>query len=230
MRNREDAYFAIRKRIDAAAAQRAARTGTDHRVRLVAVSKRQSVDAIRALADLGQQDFGESYLQEAQEKQAALADLALSWHFIGPIQSNKTRAIAAHFDWVHSVDRLKLVQRLGEQRDPALGPLNVLIQVNVDDEAGKSGVAPVDLPAIAAACAAQPTLRLQGLMCIPRPGNIAAFRQLAELNASLSEQLPELLAEPLPELSMGMSGDFEAAIAAGATMVRVGTALFGSRE
>jgi len=222
MGNRESAYRAIRERIDAAVAERTRQAGESRPVRLVAVSKRQSVEAIRGLAEVGQRDFGENYLQEALDKQQALEDLSLTWHFIGPIQSNKTRAIAAHFDWVHSVDRIKLVRRLGEQRDPARGPLNVLIQVNVDDEASKSGAAPADVAAIAAACAEQPTLRLQGLMCIPRPGNTAAFDQLAALNASLPT--------PLPELSMGMSGDFEAAIAAGATIVRVGTALFGPRD
>ena len=222
MGNRESAYRTIRERLDAAAAQRSEHVAGSHSVRLVAVSKRQPVEAIRGLAELGQRDFGENYLQEALDKQEALSDLPLTWHFIGPIQSNKTRAIAAHFDWVHSVDRVKLIRRLGEQRDPALGPLNVLIQVNIDDEASKSGAAPDEVPAIVAACAEQPTLRLQGLMCIPRPGNTAAFDRLAALNASLPE--------PLPELSMGMSGDFEAAIAAGATIVRVGTALFGPRD
>lgn len=222
MGNRESAFRAIRERIDVAVAEREQQDGDSRPVRLVAVSKRQSVDAIRGLVGLGQRDFGENYLQEALDKQQALDDLPLTWHFIGPIQSNKTRAIAAHFDWVHSVDRVKLVRRLGEQRDPELGPLNVLIQVNIDDEASKSGASPAEVPDIVAACAEQPTLRLQGLMCIPRPGNTMAFDQLAELNASLSP--------PLPELSMGMSGDFEAAIAAGATIVRVGTALFGSRD
>ncbi|RRQ23300.1 YggS family pyridoxal phosphate-dependent enzyme [Guyparkeria sp. SCN-R1] len=219
MGNRESAYHGIRERIEAASADRPAGSGE---VRLVAVSKRQPVEAIRTLAELGQRDFGENYLQEAIDKQAELADLPLTWHFIGPIQSNKTRAIAAHFDWVHSVDRAKVARRLGEQRDPAMGPLNVLIQVNIDGEESKSGVEPVDVPGIAAACAEYPTLRLCGLMCIPRPGNTAAFGQLAALNASL--------AEPLPDLSMGMSGDFEAAIAEGATIVRVGTALFGQRD
>ena len=222
MGNRESAYRTIRERIDVAVAKRTPRDEEPRPVRLVAVSKRQPVEAIRDLAGLGQRDFGENYLQEAVDKQEALADLSLTWHFIGPIQSNKTRAIAAHFDWVHSVDRIKLVRRLGEQRDPARGPLNVLIQVNIDDESSKSGASPDEVPAIVAACAEQPTLRLQGLMCIPRPGNTAAFRQLAALNDSLDE--------PLPELSMGMSGDFETAIAEGATIVRVGTALFGARD
>ncbi|MFO7582346.1 YggS family pyridoxal phosphate-dependent enzyme [Guyparkeria sp.] len=222
MGNRESAYHGIVERIRDAEAEREARTGEHRPVRLVAVSKRQSVEAIADLADLGQRDVGENYLQEALEKQEALAGRDLVWHFIGPIQSNKTRAIAAHFDWVHSVDRVKLVRRLGEQRDPELGPLNVLIQVNVDGEASKSGAEPADVPAIAAVCADYPALCLRGLMCIPRPGNMAAFRQLAEINASLPS--------PLPDLSMGMSGDFEAAIAEGATIVRVGTALFGARE
>ncbi|HER34540.1 MAG: YggS family pyridoxal phosphate-dependent enzyme [Halothiobacillaceae bacterium] len=220
MGNGESALRRVRACI--AAAERARRTDEAQPVRLVAVSKRQSAEAIRALAECGQRDFGENYLQEALDKKALLADLTLTWHFIGPIQSNKTRAIAAHFDWVHSVDRIKLVRRLGEQRDPALGPLNVLIQVNVDDETSKSGAAPEEVGAIAAACAEQPTLRLKGLMCIPRPGNTKAFEKLAALNAALPE--------PLPDLSMGMSGDFEPAIEAGATIVRVGTALFGPRH
>ena len=219
MGNRESAYRGILARIESANADR---SGDSADVKLVAVSKRQSVEAIRALAGLGQRDFGENYLQEAIDKQSELVDLPLIWHFIGPIQSNKTRAITAHFDWVHSVDRAKIARRLGEQRDPAKEPLNVLIQVNVDGEESKSGAKPADVPAIAAACAEYPTLRLRGLMCIPRPGNTAAFAQLAALNASL--------AEPLPDLSMGMSGDFEAAIGEGATLVRVGTALFGSRD
>ncbi len=219
MGNRESAYRGIVERIASASDER---QGGPVAVRLVAVSKRQPVEAIRALAELGQRDFGENYLQEALDKQPDLADLPLTWHFIGPIQSNKTRSIAAHFDWVHSVDRVKIARRLGEQRDPALGPLKVLIQVNVDGETSKSGAEPEDVPAIVAACAECPTLELRGLMCIPRPGNTAAFEQLAALNRSL--------AEPLPDLSMGMSGDFEAAIAAGATIVRVGTALFGPRE
>ncbi|MFW5954502.1 MAG: YggS family pyridoxal phosphate-dependent enzyme [Guyparkeria sp.] len=220
MGNRERAYQGIVDRIRAA--EREGRSGERRPVRLVAVSKRQSVEAIAGLADLGQRDFGENYLQEALDKQEALAGRDLVWHFIGPIQSNKTRAIAAHFDWVHSVDRLKLVRRLGEQRDPTRGPLNVLVQVNVDDEASKSGVRPEAVPEMVAAFADQPALRLRGLMCIPRPGNTAAFRQLAEINAALPS--------PLPDLSMGMSGDFEEAIAEGATIVRIGTALFGARD
>ncbi|MFO7808625.1 YggS family pyridoxal phosphate-dependent enzyme [Guyparkeria sp.] len=219
MGTRESAYQGIRERIEVA---RADRPGGSGEVRLVAVSKRQPIEAIRALASMGQQDFGENYLQEAIDKQRQLADLPLIWHFIGPIQSNKTRAIAAHFEWVHSVDRAKIAHRLGEQRDPAMGPLNVLIQVNIDGEESKSGADPADVPGIVSACAEHQTLCLRGLMCIPRPGNTAAFGQLAALNASL--------AGPLPDLSMGMSGDFEAAIVEGATIVRVGTALFGQRD
>ncbi|MGM0516723.1 MAG: YggS family pyridoxal phosphate-dependent enzyme [Pseudomonadota bacterium] len=222
MGNQESAYRGIVERIHAAEAEREARTGESRPVRLVAVSKRKPVEAIAALADLGQRDFGENYLQEAVEKQDALPDRDLVWHFIGPIQSNKTRLIAERFDWVHSVDRVKLVRRLGEQRDPAMPPLNVLVQVNVDGEETKSGVAPGALPELVAAFDDQPALCLRGLMCIPRPGNSDAFRRLAELNASLSR--------PLPDLSMGMSGDFEHAIAEGATIVRIGTALFGARD
>jgi len=222
MGNRESAYHGIVERIRAAEARREADRGSSRPVRLVAVSKRQSGGAIAALADLGQRDFGENYLQEAMEKQDELAGRELVWHFIGPIQSNKTRLIAERFDWVHSVDRVKLVRRLGEQRDPALGPLNVLVQVNVDGEESKSGVAPEAVPEVVAAFDDQPTLCLRGLMCIPRPGNTGAFRRLAEINASLPR--------PLPDLSMGMSGDFEHAIAEGATIVRIGTALFGARD
>ncbi len=222
MASGESAYREILARIEAAEKERTACTGDYHPVRLVAVSKRQSVEAIAALADLGQRDFGENYLQEGMEKQVALAGRDLTWHFIGPIQSNKTRSIAEHFDWVHSVDRIKLIRRLGEQRDPDRGPLNVLLQVNVDDEESKAGASPADVPALVEAFVDQPALRLRGLMCIPRPGNTQAFEALAELNAGLPR--------PLPDLSMGMSGDFEPAIAAGATIVRVGTALFGRRD
>jgi len=180
----------------------------------------------------GQRAFGENYLQEALDKIAALKDRApdIEWHFIGPIQSNKTRPIAENFAWVHSVDRLKIAQRLSEQRPAALAPLNICIQVNVSGEASKSGCAPQDLPALAHAVAALPGLRLRGLMAIPEPASSEAeqrrpLRQLREL----AEQLrAEGLA--LDTLSMGMSADLAAAIAEGATMVRIGTAIFGERH
>jgi pyridoxal phosphate enzyme (YggS family) len=196
-------------------------------VGLLAVSKTQPAAAIRQAHAHGLADFGENYVQEALAKQAELSDLPLTWHFIGPIQSNKTRAIAEHFDWVHSVDRLKIAQRLAEQRPAHLPPLNICLQVNVSGEASKSGCTPEDLPALAAAVAQLPQLRLRGLMAIPEPSDDpaeqhAAFARLRELQGALPFQLDTL--------SMGMSHDLEAAIAEGATWVRVGTALFGARD
>lgn len=197
-------------------------------VALLAVSKTRPADEIRALAALGVTQIGENYLQEALAKQAALADLALTWHFIGPIQSNKTRDIAAHFDWVHSVDRERIAHRLHDQRPAHLPPLNVCIQVNIDDEASKSGVAPAEVPALAALIATLPRLRLRGLMTLPRAdaadGNRAAFRALAMTLSQLRHTIAGL-----DTLSMGMSDDFEVAIAEGATLIRLGTALFGPR-
>ncbi|MGN5593075.1 YggS family pyridoxal phosphate-dependent enzyme [Stutzerimonas nitrititolerans] len=195
-------------------------------VGLLAVSKTQPAEAIREANGAGLSDFGENYLQEALEKQARLADLALTWHFIGPIQSNKTRAIAEHFDWVHSVDRLKIAQRLSEQRPTELPPLNVCLQVNVSGEASKSGCAPQDVAELARTIATLPNLRLRGLMAIPEPTN-----DRAEQHAAFARlrQLQQALALELDTLSMGMSQDLEAAIAEGATWVRIGTALFGAR-
>lgn len=195
-------------------------------VGLLAVSKTQPAEAIREANGAGLSDFGENYLQEALEKQADLADLALTWHFIGPIQSNKTRAIAEHFDWVHSVDRLKIAQRLSEQRPTELPPLNVCLQVNVSGEASKSGCAPQDVAELARAIATLPNLRLRGLMAIPEPTD-----DRAEQHAAFARlrQLQQALALELDTLSMGMSQDLEAAIAEGATWVRIGTALFGAR-
>ena len=199
-------------------------------IELMAVSKTQSADAVRAAAAAGLRNFGENYLQEALDKIAALADLDLSWHFIGPIQSNKTRAIAASFAWVHSVDRAKILRRLSEQRDSALPPLNICLQVNISGEASKSGVAPAQLPELAAIADSLPGLRLRGLMAIPAPSNdfeeqLAACRALAGLFASTRESHPKL-----DTLSIGMSADLEAAIAAGSTMLRIGTAIFGPRQ
>lgn len=196
-------------------------------VGLLAVSKTKPADDLRAAYAAGLRDFGENYLQEALGKQAELADLPLCWHFIGPIQSNKTRAIAENFAWVHSVDRLKIAQRLSEQRPDGLPPLNICIQVNVSGEASKSGCTPADLPALAAAISELPRLQLRGLMAIPEPTDDsaeqhAAFATVRELQASLNL--------PLDTLSMGMSHDLEAAIAQGATWVRIGTALFGARD
>ncbi|BBP62099.1 YggS family pyridoxal phosphate-dependent enzyme [Pseudomonas sp. St316] len=214
----------VSSRIRAAeqAAQRA-----EHSVQLLAVSKTKPVQALREAYAAGLRDFGENYLQEALGKQLELTDLPLIWHFIGPIQSNKTRAIAEHFDWVHSVDRLKIAQRLSEQRPADLPPLNICIQVNVSGEASKSGCTPADLPALASAINALPRLKLRGLMAIPEPtedraAQDAAFAAVQRLQASL--------ALPLDTLSMGMSHDLESAIAQGATWVRIGTALFGARD
>ena len=196
-------------------------------IHLLAVSKTKPAQAVREAYAAGLHDFGENYLQEALGKQAELTDLPLSWHFIGPIQSNKTRAIAENFAWVHSVDRLKIAQRLSEQRPADLPPLNICIQVNVSGEASKSGCTPADLPALATAISALPRLKLRGLMAIPEPTEDraeqdAAFATVRDLQASLNL--------PLDTLSMGMSHDLESAIAQGATWVRIGTALFGARD
>ncbi|MEX5666663.1 YggS family pyridoxal phosphate-dependent enzyme [Pseudomonas neuropathica] len=199
----------------------------ENSVQLLAVSKTKPAAALREAYAAGLRDFGENYLQEALGKQLELADLPLIWHFIGPIQSNKTRAIAEHFDWVHSVDRLKIAQRLSEQRPAELPPLNICIQVNVSGEASKSGCTPADLPALAEAINGLPRLKLRGLMAIPEPTEDraeqdAAFAAVQKLQASLDL--------PLDTLSMGMSHDLESAIAQGATWVRIGTALFGARD
>jgi len=196
-------------------------------VQLLAVSKTKPAAAIREIHAAGVRDVGENYLQEALAKQDELRDLPLIWHFIGPIQSNKTKAIAEHFDWVHSVDRLKIAQRLSEQRPAGLPPLNICLQVNVSGEDSKSGCAPADLPALAKAVAALPNLRLRGLMAIPEPSEDRATQEAAF--ASL-RKLQESLELGLDTLSMGMSHDLEAAIAQGATWVRIGTALFGARN
>ena len=196
-------------------------------VQLLAVSKTQPAIAIRAAAACGIADFGENYLQEALQKQQALADLALCWHFIGPIQSNKTKAIAEHFRWVHSVDRLKVAERLSSQRPPELPPLNILLQVNISNEQSKAGCTPEDLPALAQAVAKLPHIQLRGLMAIPQPNPDTAA--LHEPFARL-RKLRDSLGLPLDSLSMGMSHDLETAISEGATWVRIGTALFGARE
>ncbi|WP_277592035.1 YggS family pyridoxal phosphate-dependent enzyme [Pseudomonas chlororaphis] len=200
-------------------------------IHLLAVSKTKPAAALREAYAAGLRDFGENYLQEALGKQAELGDLPLSWHFIGPIQSNKTRAIAENFAWVHSVDRLKIAQRLSEQRPADLPPLNICIQVNVSGEASKSGCTPADLPALASAISALPRLKLRGLMAIPEPTEDRAAQDAAFAAVrSLNENLCDSLDLPTDTLSMGMSHDLEAAIAQGATWVRIGTALFGARD
>ncbi len=211
---------AVTTRIDAAA-QRAG-----HAVRLVAVSKTKPAADVAQLAALGQRAFGENYVQEALGKQRELA--ALEWHMIGPLQSNKAREVAQHFDWLQTLDRIKLVGALNRLRPEHAPPLNVLIQVNIDDEASKSGCAPDEIDALAAAIAAAPRLKLRGLMAIPAPGDLAqrarAFARMRELFDHLRATHPDV-----DTLSMGMSDDFELAIAHGATLVRVGSALFGAR-
>ena len=217
---------AVQQRIARAAAE-AGRDAAD--VLLLAVSKTFDAAAIREMAALGQCDFGENYVQEALAKQAQLEDLPLVWHFIGPIQSNKTRPIAEHFSWVHGVDRLKIAERLSAQRPAGLPPLQLCIELNISGEPSKGGVTPAALPALADAVAGLPHVRLRGLMAIPAPtpdnqAQRAAFR-------IVRDQFEALRAggHALDTLSMGMSGDLEAAIAEGATIVRVGTALFGDR-
>ena len=219
-------WDAVRARLAAAAAA----VGRDPAgITLVAVSKTQPAEAVRALAALGQRDFGENYLQEALPKIEALRPLGLVWHFIGQLQSNKTRPVAEHFDWVHTVDRVKLVERLAAQRPFHAPPLQVCVQVRLEDEPGKGGATVAELPTVLAAVAASPRLTLRGLMAIPPPEAQPAaqrrwFAALAALLAASRAAHPGL-----DTLSMGMSGDLEAAVAEGATVVRVGTALFGER-
>lgn len=195
-------------------------------IKLLAVSKMQAADQLRMAFDFGQKAFGENYLQEALDKQQQLSDLAIEWHFIGPIQSNKTRDISAHFSWVHSVDRLKIAKRLSAQRSPELPPLNICLQVNIDGEASKSGVAPDDIMPLADEIAALPMLNLRGLMAIPAPKE--SFEEQFETFKRVRDIMVKV--PTMDTLSMGMSGDLAAAIAAGSTIVRVGTAIFGKRE
>lgn len=203
-------------------------------VQLLAVSKTKPIELLEQAMDVGQCAFGENYVQEGVEKvqyfQSNHADIALEWHFIGPIQSNKTRPIAEHFDWVHSIDRLKIAQRLNEQRPDNLGELNVLIQVNISSEESKSGTTSEEVMELAAAINEMPNLTLRGLMSIPAnvsnyDEQLAAFTQLASIQNQLRAQYPQV-----DTLSMGMSGDMDAAIEAGSTMVRIGTAIFGTRD
>jgi pyridoxal phosphate enzyme (YggS family) len=203
-------------------------------VRLLAVSKTFPMEAVLEAVAAGQRAFGENYLQEGVEKIAAVAraqpDIPLEWHFIGPIQSNKTRPIATSFAWVHTVERLKIAQRLSEQRPPELGPLNVCLQVNISGEATKSGATAAELPELARQVAALPNLRLRGLMSIPEPQTDPALQRAAF--ARLRRLADNLRAGGLAidTLSMGMSGDMESAILEGATIVRVGSAIFGLRH
>ncbi|HKS55436.1 MAG TPA: YggS family pyridoxal phosphate-dependent enzyme [Steroidobacteraceae bacterium] len=199
-------------------------------VRLIAVSKTQSADAVRAAAAFGQTDFGENYLQEALPKLAALADLPLTWHFIGQLQGNKTRAVAESFHWVHTLDRERIALRLNEQRPAHAPPLNVCIQVRLEAEPGKGGISKTEVAALARTVLELPRLRLRGLMCIPPPRE--GFEAQRQLFAELADSARALREQgmPIDTLSMGMSGDLEAAVAAGATCVRIGTAIFGERK
>jgi pyridoxal phosphate enzyme (YggS family) len=219
---------AVRERIAAACLAAGRPTGS---VSLLAVSKTWPASAVRDAASAGQVAFGENYVQEALDKIAALGDLALEWHFIGPLQSNKTRTVAENFAWVHSVDRLKIAERLAAQRPAGLPPLNVCLQVNVSGEASKSGCTPSEAPALAAAVARLPGLRLRGLMTIPEPTDDAALqrRRFATLRTTL-EAIGKATGREFDTLSMGMSDDLEAAIMEGASIVRIGTAIFGERN
>ena len=201
-----------------------ARAGSASAVTLLAVSKGHGVQQIREAVAAGQKAFGENYVQDALPKIDALQDLQLEWHLVGPLQSNKTRLAAEHFDWVQTLDRERIACRLSDQRPAHRPPLNVLIQVNVSGEATKSGVHPEEVETLAAAVAVLPRLRLRGVMAIPRAGDATAFSRMKALFDRLQPQFG------MDTLSMGMSDDFEAAIAAGSTMVRVGTAIFGARS
>jgi len=191
-------------------------------VRLVAVSKTRSVSEIQQAIDAGQRDFGENYLQEALNKIDAIGDQSLVWHFVGPIQSNKTAKISENFDWIHSLDRVKIAERLSERRPRILRPLNVLLQVNIDSESTKSGVSLEEVAGIIPQIEKLPNIYLRGFMCIPRPENSAqSFSKMAKLISKYPK---------LDSLSMGMSMDLELAIERGATIVRIGTDIFGKRE
>ncbi|MBL0027644.1 MAG: YggS family pyridoxal phosphate-dependent enzyme [Rhodanobacteraceae bacterium] len=221
MTDLQERFQRTRTALDAATGTRA--------VRLLAVSKTQPAESVRAMAALGQRAFGENYVQEALTKQRDLADLDLEWHLIGPLQSNKCKDAAAHFDWVQSIDRDKLIPLLATFRPPDRAPLNLLVQVNIDAEAGKSGCAPAMVDALADAIAAQPRLRLRGLMAIPKPAEDptqrrATFRRMRVLFDALKQRHADI-----DTLSMGMSDDFTLAIAEGANLVRIGSALFGPR-
>jgi len=217
----------VHARIEAAAR----RAGRDpHSVRLLAVSKQQPIEAIEAAAEAGQVEFGENYVQEGVAKIATLRGRPLTWHFIGQLQGNKTREVAEHFQWVHTVDRERIATRLDAQRPHFAGPLEVLLQVRLGDEPAKGGVIPAELPRLADAVGRLPRLRLRGLMCIPPPATEEAaqrvpFRRLRELLEDLGRR-----GHALDVLSMGMSEDLEAAVLEGATIVRIGTAVFGPRN
>ena len=220
-------YAQTRTRI-ASAATRCGRAAES--VGLVAISKGQPAAAVRQVAELGQRDFGENYLQEAIPKMQELEDLRLTWHFTGQVQANKTRLIASHFDWIHTLDRERIAARLSEQRSAHLPPINVCIQVQLEAEEGKGGIKPEELADLAGRIRALPRLRLRGLMTLPPP------RDAFDAQKAVFDRLAALLRElnvsgfDLDTLSMGMSADVEAAVAAGATLVRIGTGVFGERK
>jgi len=198
-------------------------------IHLIAVSKKVQAEALRSAFEAGQRTFGESYVQEALPKIAALEDLAITWHFIGPLQSNKTKLVAENFAWVHSVERIKVAQRLSEQRPAHLPSLNLCLQVNVSGEASKAGVTPAEIHALAQAVSTLPKVKLRGLMAIPEPTQDLALQHTQlRLLRNLFDQL-NAQGFDLDTLSMGMSDDLEAAIAEGATQLRVGSAIFGAR-
>ncbi len=222
-----DNLHAVRARIQQACAEAGRPVDA---VQLLAVSKTFGPEAVQAAFDAGQRAFGENYIQEAVEKIAILAGLPIEWHCIGPIQSNKTRLVAEHFHWAHTVDRLKIAQRLSEQRPDHLPPLQVCIQVNVDGGATKSGVTPQEALALAQAVAQLPRLQLRGLMCIPEPApDFVAACAVFSRGRALFDALCKA-GLPLDTLSMGMSADLDAAVSSGSTLVRVGTAIFGGRS
>ena len=231
----DDTLTQVKNQIHSAA--RAHHRNNDE-ITLLAVSKKQDAEKLRSAYTAGQRHFGENYLQEALDKQAELKELDIAWHFIGPIQSNKTRAIAEHFDWVHSVDRLKIAQRLSLQRSEYIHAqpeqdhqaLNICLQVNLDGETSKAGIPESEIRELALACSVLPRVKVRGLMAIPAPRDNfneqrQVFARLRNALSSLKNELPEL-----DTLSMGMSADMEAAVAEGATIVRVGTAIFGARD
>jgi len=227
MRSITDNLAQVRQQIDSCA-QSSQRDPAE--ITLLAVSKTRPADELRQAFDAGQRDFGENYLQESLEKIEQLSDLAICWHFIGPIQSNKSRPIAENFDWVHSVDRLKIARRLSEQRPEDLPALNICLQVNISREESKSGCLPEETASVAAEISKLPNISLRGLMAIPAAtedpaDQQRAFEAMQDLMLQLKNHHPDL-----DTLSMGMSGDMQAAISAGATIVRIGTAIFGPRD
>jgi len=208
--------------------RRIASVSEGREVALIAISKAQPAAALREAAAAGQPVFGESYLQEAVAKQDLLRDLPIEWHFVGPLQSNKTAQVARSFDWVHSVDRLKIAQRLAAARRVGSAPINICLQVNISGEVSKSGVSHLELLDLAAQVSKLEGVRLRGLMAIPEPGDAARVRDQFDAMKRLWDGV-RAAGIPLDTLSMGMSDDFELAIAAGSTMVRIGTAIFGAR-